>query len=534
MRYTNCAAIVVALSCALACGNRDARLEASVSVVGVEVLGGDLAYVQSSGVLQRVNVMQADPKPWSAKMSLRSGPRQLAKRPNAPGAAVVDELLVLADGRHDSYGEILETPALTVVPDIGDARVYELHQPGQQMKLSADGKYAVLFNDPQQAGTDTLLTNRNEIAIVNLSLPANSTTSENPSLRTIDAVEGTPQALWFANLSLGNETTPFVLFSFPKGVSVTKLSDATDVGHKINMANWVPTIGSGLAPVQDVRVDEKANKIYLRNLGSPDVQVLSVVAKPNSPGKVDVSQNTLTVGQTAPSDFDVYATDAGETRLVATVGKSVAVVAADSNTVTAVPLSYSADRIYRFDGASPKDATVRQRALLFSTTQSGVTFVDLEELEQKTSKAVQSVDLGATLASVLELPTLHNALLLFMAGGGIEVLDLQTRRWSPIGSDVAIEASIADPTQNRSWVTAPGDKRVGYLDFGDSSQLSLSIDEVRLDDPVVKFFRLDSGSTKRVVVTHDRVGGSLTFFDAVTPKRSSAKKLEGFLLSGLL
>ena len=534
MRYLNWTAAVSILVCALGCGERDKRLEASVNVVDVETLGGDLAYVQSSGTLQRINVMSDDPQPLTSQLTVRSGPRMLAKRPYTQGQQAIDELLIVSDGRSDSYGEVIDPPALTVVSAAGDTRIYELNQSGQQMRLSDDGQYAVLFNDPTRTTTDTLLTNRNEIAIVDLSHAPSSSAPQDPIIRTIDAVGGAPQGLFFANLKVGGQVIPFVLFSFPKGVSLTQLSDPTDPGHKVELAKWVPTIGSGFAPVQDIRFDSDAGKIYLRNLRSPDVQVLSAAASVDAPGKVDVSQNTLTVGQSAPTDFEVYSPSDGGTRLVATVGKSVAVVAADSNTVTTVPLSYTAENIYTFEGTSPKDNTSRRRALLYGTAQSGVSFVDLEDLEQKTTKAVQSVDLGANLASVLALPTLHNALLIFLTGGGIEVLDLQTRRWSPIGSDVSITASIADATLNRSWVTAPGDRRVGYLDFGDPSQLSLSIGEVKVDDPVAKFFRLDAGTTKRVIVTHNHVGGSLTFFDAVAPSRQSAKKLEGFLLSGLL
>jgi len=171
---------------------------------------------------------------------------------------------------------------------------------------------------------------------------------------------------------------------------------------------------------------------------------------------------------------------------------------------------------------------------LYKVGETGLTFVDLEDLEQKTTKAIQSVDLVSAIGSVVQVPSMKDSLLIFMAGGGIEVLDLQTRRWSPIGSAVGITATVADPSQNRSWVTNPGDNRVGYLDFGNSAQPTLSNGEIRLDNPVSQFFRLDSGSMKRVIVTHDRNEGLLTLFDAVKPARPTAKKLEGFLLSDLL
>jgi len=214
------------------------------------------------------------------------------------------------------------------------------------------------------------------------------------------------------------------------------------------------------------------------------------------------------------------------------------VVAADSNTVTAVPISYLANHILPYTGTSPKDDTVKQRALLYAPDQTGVTFVDLEDIEQRTTKALQAVDLGTTLRSVLQLPALPNSLVLFMNLGGVEVLDLQARRWSPFGSNVPLTTTMVDPSLYRTWVAASGDDGVAYVDFGDlqtsADQPSLSIGNFNLDDPIGHFFRIDSGGSKKGIVTHNRVGGSLTIFEAVKPERATAKKLEGFLLSNLL
>ena len=164
--------------------------------------------------------------------------------------------------------------------------------------------------------------------------------------------------------------------------------------------------------------------------------------------------------------------------------------------------------------------------------------MDLEDLEAKTTKALQAVDLGTTLKSVLQLPTLPNSLVLFMNSGGVEVLDLQTQRWSPFGSNVAFTTTMVDPSLYRTWLAASGDDRVGYVDFGDlkasSDQPLLSIGNINLDDPIERFFRIDSGGSKKAIVTHNRVGGSLTIFEAVKPERATTKKLEGFLLSNLL
>ncbi len=546
MRHITWAAVVSGFVCAMGCGSRDPQLETQATVVDVQTLGSDIAYVQSTGQLQRVNVMSDLPKPETTKSNVRSGPWKLAKRPQPADASVAEELLVLSNGLADAHGQVLEKPALTAVTVANEQRVYDLSQQNQLLRLSPNGKYAVLFDDPSAASSNALLTNENEIAIVDLSKDPASGDPGNPVIRTLDAVGGAPQELWFANLdSIGD----FVLFSFPKGVSLRQLNVANDRGHKIDLASWVPNAGSGARPVADAKVDsdttnKDVRKIYLRNTASPDVQVISVTKDKDS-GAIGVSQNTLTVGSSAPSDFHVYSLPADptaaitagvNTRLLATVGKQVAVVDADSNTVTAVPLGYAATRILPFTGTSPKDSSIKQRALLYAPDQAGVTFVDLEDLEQKTTKALQPLDLGEALGTVLQLQSLPNSLVIFLKSGGVEVLDLQARRWSPFGSNVTLTTTIADSTLYRTWVAAPGDNRIGYVDFGDpqSGSIALSIGNINLDDPIDKFFRLDSSSSHKAVVTHKRSGGLLTVFDATKPERSTAIKLEGFLLSHLL
>jgi|GEM_PF-2154965 len=530
-----------------ACSTRDSQLESKIDVVGVAPLGGDLAYVQSSAVVQRLNVMGADPKPVTTKTAIRSNPRIVAKRAYLSTATPVDELMVVSDGTRDAYEQVLEAPALTVLDAQGNTRAYELAQSGQQLAQSPDGTFAVLFEDPKTTGNNALLSNPNEIAIVDLSKDPSSAGAVNPTIRTLDPVGGIPQAVWFARLKIAAQDRPFLLFSFPKGVSLIDPLNPTDPGHKIDLSNWVAT-STGSTPVAEAVVDPDAAKIYLRNVDSPDVQVISVTASAVGSGAVDLSQNTLTVGaispSSSPSSFAVYSQTDG-TRLVATVGSKVAVVAADSNTVATVQLPYPANHIFTFDGTAPKDGTVRHRAVLYQvpgpgiSAATGITFVNLEDLEQTTTKALQAVDLGSTglgstLVSILQLSSMPNSLLLFLQQGGIEILDLQTRHWSLIGSTVGITATVGDTMLNRAWVSASGVSRLGYLDFGPPSQPALTIGDVLLDNPIKSFFRMDKGDIDRVVVWHDQVGGAVTLLDAKIPVRPTAKRLEGFLLSDLL
>jgi hypothetical protein len=530
--------LILALLGICGCGHRESRLLDDVQVKGIAPLGGDLAYVQSSGVVQRLNVTD-NPQPKTTKVSIASNPRLIRKRPYDDPNNPLDELLIVSDGRSDQYGQLIDAPALTVLTDKGDKREYKLTDPGQQMQVSADGRFAILFNDPSYVDTNSLLTNPGEVAIVNLKT---NDWSENPVIRNLDTVGGPPFAVWFLELNFGDQgIQPFALFAFPDGISLIDLTRPRDKGKKLELTSWLPSGGmdksSGFGVVAGTN-SAGVPEIYLKHNKSSDIKVLLVTPVTTTGdggvGTVDISVRSLTASPSAaPGAFDIYSLGSNP-RLLATLGNSVASVTTDSDTVTGIPLSIPANQILRFESTSPDDPTIRGRALLYQTDpagvslQSGVTFVDLDTLETSKTQALHSVDFGAKISSVLQLPKLSGQLLVILSGGGIDVLDLATRHWSPIESKVPITVMAPDTTgRQRLWVGGTGYNRIGYVDLTDDLKINKN---TQLDNPVQQIFQMN----KSVVVTHDQVGGAVTLVEAETPERSTAHKLEGFLLSDLL
>jgi hypothetical protein len=308
-----------------------------------------------------------------------------------------------------------------------------------------------------------------------------------------------------------------------------------------------------------VVADTNSAEIYLKHSHSGDIKVISVTpgtstADGGAENPVEISVRSLTASNSvvpiAPDAFDIYSLGTSS-RLLATVGNSVASITTDSDTVTTIPLSIPANQILQFDATAPNDPTVRRRAVLYQTAaagaslQSGVTFVNLADLETSKTQALQAVDFGTSVSSVLQFPNLPNQLVVILSGGGIDVLDLETRHWSPIESIKPINVMFADttPKRNRLWVGHSGDNRIGYVDLENSnlddpnSSLNLTINKsTELDNPVQQIFHMYNANPliSRVIVTHDQVGGAVTLINADTPERSTAIKLEGFLLSNLL
>lgn len=526
--------LLLALVCsASACSSRNSNLETSVSVVGVAPIGTDLAYVQSDGVVQRLNVLALDPKPVTSKVSTTLAPRLVVKRPSGSLTAPVDELLVVGDGKSDQFGQIVESPALTALASDGGKRVYPLVDPGQQMRVSDDGRFAILFVDPTYADKTSLLTNPAEIAIVDLQAARQD--KVNPTIRNIDTVGGPPNSVSFPALTVGTAPHRYAFFTFPDGASLIDLANPTELGHKIPLTDWLAAEGISSASGFAMAADPSGNEIYLKSNNSKNVEVVTVMPSATVAGDVDVSLKQLSVGSVAPGAISVYSNSSG-TQLVATLGNAVALVDTSEDTVTTVNLTHLANQILMFQGASPEDTGVKQRALLYASGTTQATFADLESFVSDPERALHPVAFGESISTIRQVDFLPGHVLVFLSSGGVDILDLTTRHWVPIDSPIALTLVEADKERSRVWVSAPGDKRLAYLDFGtNTDQSTLTIkNSVQLDDPVQSFFRIGTGGSSRIVVTHSQAGGAVTLLDAVNPQRITAKKLEGFLFSDLL
>jgi len=523
--------LLMALVCsASACGQRDASLVENVDLVSIAPLGGDLAYVQSNGVVQRINVLSADARPATMKVPIASGPRLVAKRPGAP-QALTDELLIVSDGKTDRFGQPLEPPALTVLASDGTQRVYRLKNPGQQMSISADGRFVVLFHDPTYDDSNALLSNPGEVAIVDLSAPSQAET--NPIIRSLDTVGGPPQSVAFPELMVGEVVSRFAFFTFPEGASIIDLATPTEPGRKFNLTDWSDSGGFSPATGFAIASNPAGNEIFLKSGGSKFVQVVTVMPRSADDSGLGVSLKQLTVGSAPPGAISVFRNDDG-TQLFATVGGTIALVDSDEDSVTTASLTHVATQIHMFEGTSPEDSKVGQRALVYAPGQTRATFVDLERLPFEGERALAPVDFGEPIGTIRAVEFLQGRLLVMLAGGGVDILDLASRHWVPIDSPIALTLVIGDAEGSRVWVSAPGDRRIAYLNFGDDAERATLTRSVALDDPIQTFFRMGAGSASRIVAAHDRAGGLLTLLDAVNPERATARKLEGFLYSDLL
>ena len=177
-------------------------------------------------------------------------------------------------------------------------------------------------------------------------------------------------------------------------------------------------------------------------------------------------------------------------------------------------------------GTSPRDGAMRSRALLYSPNSAQVVFLDLEDLEERGSRNLETLSMQRNIKELV--PMLEEGRVLALhAENAVSLIDLAGRTVSPISASVTLDRALFDHERSRLWVGPQGQRFVGWLelDTGDTR-------EVLLDAPieyVVPFF-----SAGRIAVLHPSRVGHLTVLDADKPTRDAARAVRGFLAAGLL
>jgi hypothetical protein len=279
--------------------------------------------------------------------------------------------------------------------------------------------------------------------------------------------------------------------------------------------------------LNQVRFSADEQKVYLLGSNSNDIYVITLLpAAANRENDFEPSLNTLGVGE-RPTDMTLYGTGAGS-RLLAVGGADALVIEAGSNRITRVPLGVSAQRLHLFSSTAPFDAAVEERALIYGIGDQVVAFLDLDQVEERTTRNVETLNLGAPIASLRVLD--ETLVLVLHQNRGLSLLDLEERTVSPITATVDTSSTLPSLDLNRLWVGATGSQVLAYLDLADFHP-----SQVQLGAPIERVMLFTRGKAKRVLVVHPSTFGRATILDAERPERvEDAVMLQGFFLEGVL
>lgn len=433
-----------------------------------------------------------------------------------------DELLVLSAGQPDDGVLAPEQPGLTVLRGDGRKVEYRYDSAFDQIAQSDDGKYAILSFSPGAASRSaSLVFNPNEIAILDLE------TEGDPVIRTLRSVGGSVRSVVFSpELAIGN-TAPrrVAVLLFDSVISILDLSNPGRPEFTVELSRR----GAASLTLSQVLFSETEPKLYLRAQGSNDVYVISLTeADPGSSLENDFLPvlNQLGAGGD-PSDLALF-DEGGQPRLlVASPGSRAAVVIEpNGSNVTQIPLPRAANRILRFEGPSPFEDRTAPRALLYGQDETSVTFLDLEDIEERASRNVDLLTVAEPFSEAVRVD--DETVMLVHKSTGLSLLDLGGRTVAKLaGPNLA--GAVADPNVRKLWLPPRGQTRLGFLDLEQGFHPS----EVRVDAPIESLVTVPASTRPKVVVTHASSVGWVTVLDAHRPNDASAAfSLRGFYLSG--
>ncbi len=513
---------------AVACRERDRRIDEPLDVLGPVSIAGGLMYTERSRSLAFF-VDLSDDRGLVRTAALGHDPVVLAARPGQP------EAVVLSRGERGRTGVRPEAATVTAVPAAPGvaARTYTVGSPFNAMALTDDGRFALVYFRPETA-MGRLLFNPNEIAVVDLQAPAGP---GNPVLRTVRSFGGIPNSVVFSPpISIRGERRTIAVVLSDAYVTLIDLNhlDRSEVSVRLTLPEDPRAIGP-----QQVLFDVDDPTLYIRASASNDVYVVRLnETMPDGPTGNDFRPtiNQLGAGR-EPADMALFGAGAARRLLVVSrASQEVRVVDARSNAIAVVPLDARADRVLMFEGPAPHDTVVARRALLYSAdaSASAVTFLDLGDVEQRRGQNVETIQLGRAIRVALPLPD-RNAVMFehveTSSAGRLSLLDLHRRTASPIFAEVSLQGAQFDGDRQLLWVAPQTGTRLGYIDLR-----SYHPGEVRLDANVSSVVPIvgDPMGRNRVAALHNSAGGHLTVIDGADPLRDTAFALRGFVLTGVL
>jgi hypothetical protein len=497
------------------CGDRSEKLEQWPDIAGRARLGQELLFVdRTDSVVHALDVMTKKPSASVDRIDVPAGPSVVAERPGA------DEVLVLCQGERDEDSEWVQSPQLAVIDAKHKVRNYDLSVAFSQIELSRDGRYALLHNPSNEAGETELLSNPNRVALVDL---ASAPSESNPVERTLKAMGGQLSKSYLIEpLEINGNSRPIALFTFANGLSVWDLShpERPEIASEGLAAN-------GSVTLDRIVADPDEGKLYLLQSGLSDLRVLDLnnvaTSKDND---FWPSWNQLPLGSTGASDLVLYG-DSDEPRVIAALGGQVRVIDSDDSRVVGVAVPGSVTQFYSFVGKSPNDSDEVQRLVGWDVGESSVVFIELAQLESRGTRNMEALELGQPLKGLVKLN--DTQVLTVFDYDGIGVLNLETRRFTPLSSSLALSDPLIQSDAERVWVGATDDNQVAFF-----SPNSLETWSMGLDDPIEDMFLFEKNGERKIVVTHSMNWGHVTVIDGEKPSRATSTVVEGFLLDGLV
>jgi hypothetical protein len=476
-----------------------------------------------------------------------------------------NRLLVLSAGENGSSSKTATPPQFLIVnPSTAEVSSHDdLATVFDGLAQSADGKFAVLYHDPDsKVATGSGLFNPNEMVVVDFSANVAGTPTVMP--KSIRSLGNVPTSIRFSPVySRRSEHRLAVVFS----QSYLTLFDLLNLSQPEISLPLCLTGSSCNYKVEDVVFDPSSFKLYVRVAGARDIYQVSLTESetPDTTLKytLSASLSMLAVDPSASAtDMVLYGADKDARLAVLAPGsKRLVIIDPSTSNSTSVSLAIPASKLVPFltpsiaAGTKPKN-----QALLLDVqgSSNSALFADFGSTDAAAGTSVKQYSISGGVSQVVPVSAYSDAtpgapnvaILLFnnRSSGSdtvMSVVNLDTRSFFDFSSTMALTSSYLEVHQatatGRLWSlispddgTSSPDSGIYYRDVPSSGS---SAPTVWLDQTIKSITPLsDAGGVRYLVLGHvDPTGyGNLTLLDARTPERATARTAYGFLFTDYL
>ena len=446
-----------------------------------------------------------------------------------------DQLLVLTQGVVGTKAIKGEPAALYVVPATGaPATVIPLGSRYTNFTQSPDGLKVILFFGGKSVVSGEVAFNPNELAIVDF-VPPPPVPAPSVTTRTLTGLATAPKGIEFSpQLALARQRA-IVLVRSENFVTLLDLDPTQpDVTIPLTLPeepkklNVVQVVWDVVTPRLFLRVDSGSDIFSIRF--APLAADSALQAR--SDFRAVLSQ--LAAGPT-PADMALYDAGDGLRLLVAGGQKNVTVIDPASSRTVTVPIEHDVRWISTWTPPlSATGAAPLPRALLASSNEAKVTFVELQKLESLKTKNLDVLLLSAPAKDFVPFPG-PGVVVVQHPNNSITVIDLFGRAASPLNTTIGINKLRYRPFAPETlWLITPRE-RLGFMSLLPGAR---AVTDVLLDEPVddlmVTSAMLEPGGKAKLIVLHKDASGSVTVLDAAAPTRQGAKSMRGIVTTDLL
>lgn len=426
--------------------------------------------------------------------------------------------------------------------DGGEAEDYALGSPFNALSVSEDGRFVIAHFAPGSS-SDRVVSNNNEIAVIDLSAPPDTS---NPQLLSLRSFGSRLTGIQFAppfTLRGGEERRTALIFSdsYATLLELDGFDPANPNANETVIRFTQEGDNRSLQIRQVLWTDDDPNDetdffAFLLTEGSDDILSLNLLPSDEldaqGRAKIRPSLNQLTGGR-RPVSIALFKTDENRRKLLAVnqSSRDLAVIDVATSDTTLVPLEVSVNQAIVYDAINRDTDEQEPYAVLYNTdgTVRSLLFVELETVEVRRTRAIRTLNLDRGIVGMTMTPDpggIPRALVLHTGLVGFSILNLERQFVTPLDVTSAV-SSFAFADQETLLTSLQGQPWLSFIELNTGHPTSIKLDRPAYGLAVIP-------QTNTLVVDHGDELGSVTLLPLDDPRRDRAKSLRAFGADGLL